>query len=236
VRTDPAYDPTYDPPSGSMLLTPLIVDETVIGLLTAESDEVEALDPTNQPVLQVVSDQLVSAIRLAQLHSEARTAAMTDPLTGLGNHRAFWTELDLAVTAGDPFTVVMMDVEGLKRINDSFGHLAGDALLRRVAESLREATSDRDLAARLGGDEFAIVLSDGDPAKARSIADQVRRLLLGGAGDRAGRATIRYGIASFPVDGERARDLVAVADSRLYAMMNRSTQSPDPLFDTRYDA
>ncbi|CAN5556460.1 hypothetical protein BH09CHL1_BH09CHL1_07290 [soil metagenome] len=230
VRIDPAYDPTYDPPSGSMLLTPLIVDETVIGLLTAESDETEALDPTIQPVLQVVADQLVSAIRLAQLHSEARTAAVTDPLTGLGNHRAFWNELDLAVTAGEPFTVVMMDIEGLKRINDSHGHLAGDALLRRVAESLQEATREQGLAARLGGDEFAIVLSNGNADMAGSIADQIRSSLLRKTDDRAGRATIRYGVASFPVDGERARDLVAAADSRLYAMINASHP------DARYEA
>jgi diguanylate cyclase (GGDEF)-like protein len=236
VRIDPAYDRSYDPPSGSMLLTPLIVDETVIGLLTAESDEVEALDPTNQPVLQVVADQLVSAIRLAQLHAEARKAAVTDPLTGLGNHRAFWTELDLAITAGDPFTVVMMDVEGLKRINDSFGHLAGDALLQRVAGSLREATSDRDLAARLGGDEFAIVLSNGNATQAGTIADQVRRSLLRETDDLSGRATIRYGVASFPVDGDRARDLVAVADSRLYAMMNQPNPLRDPHLESRFDA
>jgi diguanylate cyclase (GGDEF)-like protein len=221
VRLDPAYDPAYDPESGSMFLTPLIVDDTVIGLLAAEATDAETLEPTNQPVLQAVADQVGSAVRLAQLHAEARTAALTDPLTGLGNHRAFWTELDDAVAAGSPFAVVMMDVEGLKRINDSLGHLAGDALLLRVAEQIRAVRKPGDLAARLGGDEFALLLRDRSPEAAVALADEIRGVLLReNAGHRA-PATIRYGVAGYPIDGERSRDLVASADGRLYAMQQR---------------
>jgi diguanylate cyclase (GGDEF)-like protein len=220
VRLDPAFDPNFDPSQGSMLLTPLIVEETVIGLLSAESQEVQGLDPMNQAMLRVVAEQVASAIRLAQLHAEAREAAMTDPLTGLGNHRAFWTELDVAIAAERPFTVIMMDVEGLKRINDSLGHLAGDALLQRVAAYLRSVVNREDSAARLGGDEFAIVLRATNGPSGEDLAEQIRRSLLEETDERFGRATIRYGIASYPDDGERARDLVAVADSRLYAMTN----------------
>lgn len=222
VRLDPAYDPAHDPAGGSMLLTPLIVDDTVIGLLSAEASEAEALDPMDQPVLQVVANQIASAVRLAQLHAEARTAALTDPLTGLGNHRAFWAELDDATAAGAPFAVVMMDVEGLKRINDSLGHFAGDALLLRVAERAGTARTSGDLAARLGGDEFAMLLRGSSVEEAIDVAESIRQSLLQEGSSQDERATIRYGVAAYPNDAERPRDLVAVADSRLYAMMNQS--------------
>ena len=222
VRLDPAYDPAYDPAAGSMLLTPLIVEDTVIGLLSAEAADTKGIDPANQPVLQVVADQVASAVRLAQLHAEAQTAALTDPLTGLGNHRAFWNDLDDATGAGALFSVIMIDVEGLKRINDSLGHLEGDALLLRIAERVRDKRSAGDLAARLGGDEFAMVLRHRSAEQAVAVADEIRRSLLQDGPDQAHRATIRYGVASYPADGERPRDLVAVADSRLYAMMNQS--------------
>lgn len=220
VRLDPAYDPAHDPAGGSMLLIPLIVEDTVIGLLSAESAEVDSLDSTNQRVLQVVANQVASAVRLAQLHAEARTAAMTDPLTGLGNHRAFWTELDDATAAGAAFEIIMIDVEGLKRINDMLGHPAGDAALLRVADRVRAVREPGDLAARLGGDEFALLLRGRPEGRGVEIAETIRHSLLTEGDEPARRVSIRYGVASYPADGERARDLVAIADGRLYAMMN----------------
>ena len=219
VRFDPDFFSIWPDPQGSELVVPLIADGRTIGVLSAESSNVAAFSASDAAVLGAVAGQMASAIHVAQLHDRAKRAAATDGLTGLLNHRAFYEALEVATAEGNLLSVVVLDVEGLKLVNDSRGHLAGDALLRRVAGTIRDAVRDEDLVARYGGDEFAIVMHGVGALDANRGAARIRRDLLDATGEMGlPRATVRYGVAVLPDDGQRPYELVAVADDRLYAM------------------
>ncbi len=227
VHAEPLhYDPDPSVPVESEIVVPLIVNDEVIGVISAESSQRAAFTASDEMVLTAVADQLAMAIHVAQLHDQAKRAAATDGLTGLANHRAFYEALEAAVATGQPFALVLFDVEGLKEINDTAGHLAGDALLRRVGQTIREMVRATDIVARYGGDEFAVILQEATAEQAAAIAIRVRQRLLECEMPVPGvRATVRYGVAAAPADGTRPMSLVAVADSRMYDMHARVRRS-----------
>jgi diguanylate cyclase (GGDEF)-like protein len=230
VADDPAYDPAFDPAGGSMLLAPLDADEQVIGLLAVESDDDHAFSHGDMGVLAAVAGQVASAINVARLHAEAKRASLTDELTGAGNHRAFWSTLEGYVESATPFAMVMMDVEGLKRVNDTEGHLAGDALLRLVARVIREVIRPGDTVARLGGDEFATIMPGIDAGAATRMGASIRRRVGLECERVKWPSTVRYGVAVTGEDGDTASQIVAAADQRLYAM-RASTMSVSRIDD-----
>ncbi len=230
VVDDPAYDPVFDPAGGSMLLAPLDADEHVIGLLAVESDDEFAFSHGDMGVLAAVAGQVASAINVARLHAQAKRASLTDELTGAGNHRAFWSTLEGYLESATPFAMVMMDVEGLKRVNDTEGHLAGDALLRLVARVIREVIRPGDTVARLGGDEFATIMPGIDAGAATRMGASIRRRVGLECERVKWPSTVRYGVAVTGEDGETANQIVSIADQRLYAM-RASTMSASRIDD-----
>lgn len=157
-----------------------------------------------------------------QAEQRIRFLAHNDALTGLANrasfNRSIEDELSHARRLGQSFAVLAVDLDRFKEINDLFGHLAGDAVLRRIANVLRGAVGDRGICARLGGDEFAILLSDiGSPARAGLVAEAVLEII-----DRESRnvdgpmTSVSIGIAIFPEDGKEAEPLLSAADTALY--------------------
>jgi diguanylate cyclase (GGDEF)-like protein len=153
-----------------------------------------------------------------RLHAEMR--ALTDELTGLPNRRLVEIELarldDAAVRHGRPYSVLAIDADGLKRINDTYGHGFGDLALRRLAGAMTEALRTADIVARVGGDEFTALLPETDAAHARLIADRLREALQrpGGA-DGAPTLTASIGISTWS-PGWNGHDVVADADRALY--------------------
>ncbi len=121
--------------------------------------------------------RLAIALRDARRAAEAYRLSRTDELTGLPNRRAIVADLADAVTTDRPLTVVLLDLDGFKEINDSLGHSSGDVLLQIIARRLRHALPDDVTAARLGSDEFALVLDEGDPDAVMELAGDMRRLL-----------------------------------------------------------
>jgi diguanylate cyclase (GGDEF)-like protein len=230
VVDDPAFDPAFDPVGGSMLLAPLEADEQVIGLLAVESDDERAFSQGDLSVLVAVASQVASAINVARLHAEAKRASLTDELTGVGNHRAFWSTLEGYVESATPFAMIMMDVEGLKRVNDTEGHLAGDALLRLVARIIREVARPGDTVARLGGDEFATIMPGIDAGAATRMGASIRRRVGLECERVKWPSTVRYGVAVTGDDGDTASKVVSAADQRLYAM-RASTMSASRIDD-----
>jgi diguanylate cyclase (GGDEF)-like protein len=161
----------------------------------------------------------------AQLHE----LATTDPLTGLANYRRLLevmkTEIARSRRTGRPFTVLLLDLDGLKRINDRYGHLAGSRALCRVADVLRRSTRETDVASRFGGDEFAIVLPESDDVGGSAVLARVAdRLALENASPVL---SVSGGHAVFPRDGDSPTLLLRAADARLYAAKHR-TASPEP--------
>ena len=150
--------------------------------------------------------------RIERLVAELRHAAATDPLTGLLNRRAFEerVERELARTrrSDEPFSLLLMDVDRFKELNDRFGHAAGDDALTTLAGTLGGAVRGADTVARIGGDEFAVLLPGTDAEGAREAADRL-----------VARASIpiSIGAATYGLDGHTSDDLGRAADTALYA-------------------
>ena len=155
----------------------------------------------------IIDRMMVAAAKAAT--GRLSEQALTDPLTGLGNRRAFDRALERetarAARHGRPMTLVMIDLDGLKRVNDTLGHAAGDTALLDLAAALRTVLRTEDSAYRLGGDEFAVVLADAVVLDVGALEERIRA---------AGAPPITLGIASTPPDDPQA--LAQLADARLY--------------------
>ncbi|MBZ5526450.1 MAG: GGDEF domain-containing protein [Acidobacteriia bacterium] len=158
-----------------------------------------------------------------RLFEQAQAQAICDSLTGLANYRRLLSvlpaELDRARRSEKPFSVVLLDMDGLKAINDEFGHLTGSRALVRLGSVLRMNSRAIDTAARYGGDEFALVLPEAGLEIATRVVERIRERL-----QRDGempRLSVSAGIAIFPQDGATPDELLAAADRSLYGMKNR---------------
>jgi diguanylate cyclase (GGDEF)-like protein len=156
---------------------------------------------------------------------ETERSAVTDPLTGLYNRRFFRSTFEREVRRGHRYGVmlslIMLDLDGFKRVNDEYGHLFGDLVLRRVAKLVRRAIREPDTASRYGGEEFAIILPETDRLGSYAVAERIRRRVESAfakrpTGGRSVAMTISGGIASYPEDGTDLTELLLRADESLY--------------------
>jgi diguanylate cyclase (GGDEF)-like protein len=162
--------------------------------------------------IQYLKSHLVAAERVQ------RRMAHEDPLTGLPNRRAFDLALDAAVAAGRPFSLLLVDVDNFKAINDTFGHTTGDAVLRAIASRTRECVRATDTLARIGGDEIALVAPDASVAGAERLASALHGAVVGLLpAEGATPVTLTISRASFPDDGRDRDELLRAADRRLHA-------------------
>lgn len=149
---------------------------------------------------------------------QIRYQATHDALTGLANYREFMDTLERELRRAERshhlFSVMLLDLDDLKQVNDRLGHLTGNRALKRLSAVMREQCRSTDLAARYGGDEFAVVLIDSDQEMAQHVAERIETFLRGDGGDPP--ITVSIGIAVYPKDGRTAQDLLEVADRRLY--------------------
>ena len=148
-----------------------------------------------------------------------RHLAVSDPLTGLANYRRLLDVLEAETDRNDrngrPFSVLLLDLDGLKKINDNFGHLVGSRAICRLADVLRIHCRAVDTAARYGGDEFALVLPESQEDEARRVANRIREVLASDTEQPVLSASI--GISTYCGDGERIEKLLSEADHDLYA-------------------
>lgn len=161
------------------------------------------------------------------LEERLRHQASSDPLTGLANHRRLFEvlhgEVDRAKRTGREFSLLLLDLDQLKDINDRFGHLAGDRALCRLAQVIKDCSRSVDTAARQGGDEFALVLPEADLAAAILVARRIRDLLANFAEEPA--LSVSVGLASFPKNADSVAALICAADAELYAMKGKLAKS-----------
>jgi diguanylate cyclase (GGDEF)-like protein len=158
-------------------------------------------------------------------HAKQRITLLsqTDDLTGLLNMRAFNDILDKEISRvtrhAQPFTVIMVDVDGLKSVNDQYGHLAGSRLIRTIAQSINESIRNTDVLARYGGDEFVVLMTHTSTEHARMAAERIRTAIHNTSFDMKGNhisTTVSIGIASFPESVDTATEVLGKADIALY--------------------
>jgi len=160
----------------------------------------------------------------ARLFRQVRTLAISDSLTGLANYRhlvdVLQSELERSARTNRAFSVLLMDLDGLKKINDRYGHLTGSRALCRVATTLRLNCRSIDTAARYGGDEFAVVLPETGALAAEQVAERIRHYLL--TDEEVPQLSLSIGVATFPKCGVTVHQLLEYADQALYVMKEHS--------------
>jgi len=210
---------------GSVLAVPLRRGEHVSGVI-ALFDPVLAGRFVRRDVdeLQTLARQAAIAVENVQLHTEARRASITDPLTGQWNYRYLSMMLNQEVERAHrfqrPLSVAMLDLDHFKRVNDTFGHAKGDAVLREFAQRVRSQIREVDTFARYGGEEFVLVL----PETTRGGAERLAQRIAAAVGDHPFCTdsdhpvviTVSIGVAVFPINGSAAPLLLRAADKALY--------------------
>ncbi|HVL81619.1 MAG TPA: diguanylate cyclase [Actinomycetota bacterium] len=209
----------------SFMISPIITRDGLLGtLFYADSSHAGRYGPDEVALARSIAAQAGVAIQNALLYQRTLEASLLDPLTELGNRRAFherWSsETERASRHGRAVSLVLLDLDDFKQVNDAWGHQTGDRVLVRLAEHFRRNLRRGDAAFRLGGDEFALILPETPPAAAARLAERVRRSVareaLGGGKDL--RLSISCGIASLPDHGAAADELFGRADAAMYAV------------------
>jgi len=215
--------PPSGPVHGSLMCIPLRGREGAIGVLTLERiGEGRVFTDDEFELTQLFAAQASVALQNAEVHRAVRRRAQTDVLTGLLNHGTFGQQMDALITAAEPFSLVMLDLDRFKPVNDGMGHQAGNRLLKQVADAIVAASRESDRVFRYGGDEFAILLPRTDGDQVGPIAERVRAAVgavVGPGSSWRGRARAleaSAGTASFPADGRNAEEVLLAADRALF--------------------
>ena len=244
-----ANDPAADPAEVALMsvdgyrtlvMVPLVAKGQSIGLVELLSQRNLLPDETQLEIARTMANEAAMALENARLYEDARNLADRDPLTGFFNHRYLHERLGEEVVRAQrsrqPLSVLMIDLDDFKLVNDTFGHLFGDRLLVWISERIRSTLRVSDVPARYGGDEFAIILPDADIEAARTAGERILETFEKEAFEADGRGPVpvsmSIGAASHPVDGRTATDLIAAADRGLYRVKRvggRRVESAGPV-------
>jgi diguanylate cyclase (GGDEF)-like protein len=205
---------------------PLIAQGETVGLLYIE--EPQGTAAVSDQDLNAMTETIGLSLVNLRLQQKLRNQSIRDPLTGLFNRRYLEESLELECSRAErstkPIGIVMLDVDHFKRFNDTFGHEAGDIVLKHIGEVLRRSVRQGDVACRFGGEEFVMVLPETREAEALDVAERVRqsvqKLEIAYRNQLLGRITVSLGIALYPEAGQTPAELIEAADQTLYAAKN----------------
>ena len=202
-------------------VVPVIYHDRTLGALMVASDDPQRLWQDNEVMLlRTVADQVAVAVNHARLYQQMQRQALTDSLTSCFNRRFFVIQLErdlhLATRMRQPVSLIFLDIDHFKLVNDTHGHDAGDAALRVLAGVMREELRGVDTAARHGGEEFAIILPQAGPDGAMVVAERLRARVEETEFPGVGRITASFGVATFPLHASSRELLMTTADRALY--------------------
>jgi diguanylate cyclase (GGDEF)-like protein/putative nucleotidyltransferase with HDIG domain len=228
INGNPSVEPGYlnDPSKFSTLRSALAVPlegvTGIIGVLALYHGEADAFTSDHLRILLAVSSKMALSIENALKYEQAESSATTDYLTGLPNARSLFLQLERELSrckrANTGLAVMVCDMDGFKQINDRFGHLEGNRVLRLFAQALKHSCREYDYVARMGGDEFVVVAPGLVPETAIKKAHQLRELAQQSGREVCGEdiLSLSSGFALYPADGQDAEALLAEADRRMY--------------------
>lgn len=209
----------------------------ILGYAEMLAEDLGATEAAVQDLGRIRSESLVVLELVARLEHQvevARLKASTDPLTGIKNRRAFDLLSETCFAAMPTLSVVLIDLDHFKRVNDGHGHAAGDAVLKAVAHRLQGALRDSDVLARLAGDEFVVLLSGASAARALSVAERLRQAIAAGPISIVGAevwVTVSVGVATRKPRDRGVHELIARADRAMYRSKDGGRNRAGPVED-----
>jgi diguanylate cyclase (GGDEF)-like protein len=214
-----------DGPETELLRLPLVFEEHLLGILWVWG---KGITKSDLPILSIFAKQIGSSLERARLFQEVQSLALIDPLTGLQNRRSLFelgrVEFARSCRTDRPFSCLMLDVDHFKQLNDSYGHPAGDQVLRQVAECARRSIRDVDLIGRYGGEEFVVFLPETDLVTALLVAERLRAAMENTPikiADRELQVTVSVGVSRKDENTSQLETLIARADQALYVAKHR---------------
>src|SRR5262249_55152232 len=218
-----AYAPDAKPLG--IIAIPMIAQDSVLGLIDIRSSKLSpVLTNASARFFEIMASTAANALRNAQLFEEMEHRARTDFLTGLPNHRFFQTNLSLELARAQrhnhPLSLLIIDLDFLKEVNDRFGHPSGDMVIRVIAQTIRASLREIDFAARYGGEEFTVILPETSLSGAVQVADRIREGIAAEQFLGIGSITASIGVSNYPVNALSKEDLIRVADQALYVAKN----------------
>ncbi len=204
---------------------PLLSSQKVMGLLFLASRVSRVMDFDFAALLSLVGNHVSHIIDKIKLFQETKRLSITDGLTGLFNSRYFYRYLDIEISRtkryGSSFSLMLFDIDNFKRLNDTYGHQAGDEVLQELARIFKSVSRETDVVVRYGGEEFVIILPNTSEEEAIALANRilqsVQETQIKINATESVRITVSGGVASFPQNASSAKSLLNAADSAMYA-------------------
>ena len=208
------------PDSRSALCIPISYAETLLGVLNIESRRENAFTDEDTLLLRTLADLLATALHNAFVFQKMQQQSITDGLTGIKTRRFFLESLQSewkrASRSTRPFSVVMIDLDKFKQVNDTMGHLEGDLVLARIARLLEQKCRQSNVVARFGGDEFVILMPETGIDQAQVLAERLRLWIATDPMLSEHQITGSFGVATYPLHGSSIEDIMRVADAGMY--------------------
>ena len=209
---------------GSAMLIPLTVHGECKGILVVESQHVNRYGERQQQMLSIVARSAALSLENADLHRRTEELTINDELTDTYNYRYFVQKLQeekrRAGRYSLPLSLIMVDIDWFKKLNDSYGHEIGNVVLRDLSGIIKKCIRDVDIFARYGGEEFAIILPQTAQSEATRIGERIRaeveKHIFGSEDKQLLKITVSVGVTSFPENGKSSEELVSIADQALY--------------------
>ena len=211
---------TILPDACSLVSLPVIYADQMLGVLNVESRSPQAFSEEDVLLLRTLADQVASALHNAFVFQKAKEQAITDGLTGVKTHRFFMEALNAewrrATRVGRHFSLMLLDLDKFKFVNDYYGHLEGDTILQRTGRILEQNCRRSDVVARYGGDEFVVLMPETNAEQALLLGDKLRTWLANDPLLREKNITASVGLATFPSHASTPQELIQISDASMY--------------------